>query len=130
MAALVRRNGSLFVVRRPPEGLLGGLWDLPSLDVPAPASEIPAVRSLEWRIAADFAFSVTVGEELREVRHTFSHFRLRLLVYLARWRAGVPTTGREWRWASREELEVLAFPVYLRRLLTELSAQSGTKGTS
>ncbi len=58
-------GGRVLVVRRPPKGLLGGMLALPSTDwaeaAPSPTPPLPA----SWQ---------SVGE----VRHTFTHFHLRL----------------------------------------------------
>jgi len=124
-AALVALGDRLLVVQRPAAGLLGGLWDLPSVDLPAPQNGDSPVRQLESGLARDLGLSISIGEEVGEVHHTFSHFRLRLLVYRGAWRWSVPSSGCVWRWAWLAELEELAFPIYVRRLLRE-SATSGT----
>lgn len=68
--AALDRDGLLHVVRRPPRGLLGGMLALPSTDwvetAPAPAAPFAA----GW-------------EDVGEVRHTFTHFHLRLTVFRA-----------------------------------------------
>jgi len=67
IAYLAHSSGSVMVVRRPPTGLLGGMLALPTTDwaetAPSPQPPFPAA----WR-------------PLGEVRHTFTHFHLRLAV--------------------------------------------------
>ncbi len=58
--AFVRRNASVLLVRRPDEGLLGGLWEMPEL------ATLPAAR---------------VGEEVARVEHAFTHFDLTLVAH-------------------------------------------------
>ncbi|MBY9067731.1 A/G-specific adenine glycosylase [Hyphomonas sp. WL0036] len=70
-AWVARRKGQVWMVRRPPEGLLGGMLALPSGDwregaLPEAAPPLKA----EW---------VDTGE----VRHVFTHFSLRLTVWTA-----------------------------------------------
>lgn len=69
------REGRILLRRRAPEGLLGGLWELPGApwrDHPYGTDEAPlhAPFPAAWRPAG-------------EVRHGFTHFRLTLLVMTA-----------------------------------------------
>ncbi|WP_413855248.1 A/G-specific adenine glycosylase [Albidovulum sp.] len=68
----VREDGAVLVERRPERGLLGGMLGWPGTDwaCSEPISTPPAPGT--WRMAAG------------EVRHTFTHFHLRLSVMTAR----------------------------------------------
>ncbi|MDE2877519.1 A/G-specific adenine glycosylase [Candidatus Palauibacter soopunensis] len=114
-AAVVRRGGRVLVLRRPSDGLLGGLWDFPSVALSSPTLPAPALARV---LREGLRLDCRVGEEIRVLRHTFSHFRLRLVVHWARWRSG-EVTERQHRWVGRGEFGDLAFPVYLRRLIDE-----------
>lgn len=73
-AGLVRDGDGLWLGQRPEDGLLGGLWELPALEVPVPDPSAIAALSLEAIGAA------------RIVRHTFTHLDWSLHVYPARGR--------------------------------------------
>jgi A/G-specific adenine glycosylase len=65
------RAGRVLTERRPPRGLLGGMLSLPSTDwAEAPPNPAPPFDA-DWRAAG-------------EVRHTFTHFHLRLAVLWTR----------------------------------------------
>ncbi len=84
-AVFLERRGKALAVRRPPEGLLGGLWELPGGELRA--KEIPEAglaRSLRERVG----LTLTGAEKLGIVRHVFTHRALRLHVYRARGSAG------------------------------------------
>lgn len=115
-AAMVRRDGRVLVLRRPSEGLLGGLWDFPS--VPLSAETSPGA-ALTRRLAEGFGLECRVGKAVRVVRHAFSHFRLRLAIHGASWRAGEVRGPGAHRWAEPAELGDLAFSAYLRRVIDE-----------
>jgi A/G-specific adenine glycosylase len=77
-AAWVTRRGKVLAVRRPPSGLLGGLWELPGGDLER--REEPAdglVRSLRERVGLDVSNPRYVGA----VAHVFTHRRLRLHLF-------------------------------------------------
>lgn len=115
-AAMVRRGGRVLVLRRPSDGLLGGLWDFPSV---ALSGETAAEAALKRLLGEDFGLECLVGEEIRVVRHAFSHFRLRLAIHGASWRAGEVTGTGAHRWAEPADLGDLAFSAYLRRVIDE-----------
>ena len=68
-AWVCRRKGKVWLVRRPPEGLLGGMLALPTSawQEGAPPEAAPLSQA-EW-------------EAVGEVRHVFTHFTLRLQVW-------------------------------------------------
>jgi A/G-specific adenine glycosylase len=87
-AYVLRRGETVWLVRRPPSGLLGGMLGLPGT---VWREERGAARA---PLAADWA-------HLGEVRHVFTHFALRLDVFEARVsRVKLP----EGYWAEAEEL--------------------------
>lgn len=83
----VRRRGRWLVQRRPPSGLLGGLWELPGGKLERGETADAAAR----RELAEETGLAVVGplRELGVVEHAYSHFRVRLHVFLAE-----RTTGR------------------------------------
>jgi A/G-specific adenine glycosylase len=84
-AALLARGPRVLAVRRPPHGLLGGLWELPGGEL-APG-ETPArglARALRERIGLAPARVTRVGE----VEHGFTHRTLRLHVFRAEAKPG------------------------------------------
>jgi A/G-specific adenine glycosylase len=64
-----RADGALLLERRPPAGLLGGMLGWPGCDWQGQAADPPAPG--DWRDAG------------AEMRHTFTHFHLRLRVMVA-----------------------------------------------
>ncbi|MEN6480018.1 MAG: A/G-specific adenine glycosylase [Anaerolineales bacterium] len=76
VAAYSEQDGRLLLVRRPPTGLLGGLWELPNW--PVPPGEAPA-GALESALAIQ-APGAQVGGELALVRHGYTHFSVRMHV--------------------------------------------------
>ena len=79
-AGLLLRRGRALAVRRPPEGLLGGMWELPGGDLAA--KESPGAG---WKRALREHCGLSVARVRRvgEVEHAFTHRLLRLHVYRA-----------------------------------------------
>jgi A/G-specific adenine glycosylase len=72
---IARCGGELFLERRPPSGIWGGLWSFPELS----ASE----QVVDW-CRTHLASPPQSIEELDMVRHSFSHFELDILPILVR----------------------------------------------
>lgn len=84
------RSGRLLLVKRAATGLLGGLWELPGGELPAVHTGADVV-DLVRRQTGLVAVSPTAAGALR---HTFSHFRLRLTLYRATVRVARLTATR------------------------------------
>jgi len=78
VAALILRRGRVLVVRRPPRGLLGGLWELPGGEL-APREE--PLAGLRRALFERTGLAVARMERRGEVEHAFTHRRLRLHVF-------------------------------------------------
>jgi A/G-specific adenine glycosylase len=114
-AWLVRR-GRVLVVRRPPDALLGGLFELPGGDLePREAPEQGLARQLRERIGLE-------PKEIRplgELKHVFSHRVLRLHVHTAELPEG--RVRRRYfdrhRWVGGNALEGLALSALARKAI-------------
>ncbi|HYD73827.1 MAG TPA: A/G-specific adenine glycosylase [Candidatus Binatia bacterium] len=71
----IERNGSFWLVRRPDNGLLGGMAALPTTEW----------RAKKWRRADAFAHAPASAnwKKIGQVEHVFTHFALMLDVYAA-----------------------------------------------
>jgi len=76
VALLLEKAGSYLVRRRPASGLLGGLWEFPTISVVEGDSAEQKVRLL----MNDFAVRGEL-QPLGSINHIYSHFRLELQLY-------------------------------------------------
>ena len=106
-AYVLRRNGNVWLVRRPPSGLLGGMLALPSSEWSEARQDAAAPVDAEWEV-------------LGEVRHVFTHFSLKLDV----WSAKTPNTELpEGFWTSEDEIDGLPTVFAKAAALAGLSAR-------
>jgi A/G-specific adenine glycosylase len=77
-AGLIVKNGRLLMVRRPSDGLLGGMWEFPS--VRPQDGEEPAQACTDY-IRRALGLSVHLRGKVACVRHAYTHFKLRLEVF-------------------------------------------------
>jgi A/G-specific adenine glycosylase len=122
VAAWVERGGRVLAVRRPPEGLLGGLWELPGADLaPEEDPERGVARALRERLGLE----VEEARALGRVRHVFSHRLLDLVVLRARVAPGrVRRRGFDaHRFCSRRALRALPLSTVARKAI-DLAAEA------
>lgn len=106
-AAIVWDASRVLVVRRPPHGLWGGLWEFPRR-VCEPG-ETPA--GCTARAAREVAgIEVAVRGRVATVKHAVTHHAITLYGFAADWTGGepYPRDCAEVRWVAPEELDALA----------------------
>ena len=93
---LTRPDGAVLLEQRPDKGLLGGMTGFPTTDWDG--TDLPEPLAAPWRTAG-------------EVRHTFTHFHLRLTVLVAT-SQGNPTRGQ---FVPRAAFAPSALPTVMRK---------------
>jgi A/G-specific adenine glycosylase len=112
-------DGAVLLRRRPPEGLLGGMVEIPSTEWRAdpwtlaeavPAAPLPSERlSSGWRLLPGV------------VRHTFTHFHLDITVAAARCHGSPAVRGH---WCPLDQLAEQALPTLMRKLARHALAKA------
>lgn len=129
VAGVVKKKGRWLFIQRDEEGLLGGLWEFPGGAVHGDAD--PA-RICKRRIKETVNLDVDVDAHMTTVRHTYTHFKLRMDVYLCRWIAGrvhlKGPAGFRWMVPSR----VFDLPLHgaMHKALGSIAQQVHAKETS
>lgn len=96
-AAVITRNGMVLIARRPPQGLLGGLWEFPGGKL-EPGEELP--EGLRREIREELNVSVVVGQKMGIFEHAYTHYRVTLHAFHCRLIEGEPQAveASEVRW--------------------------------
>ncbi|MDP2197123.1 MAG: A/G-specific adenine glycosylase [Sulfurimicrobium sp.] len=109
---LFMRQGEIFLEKRPPAGIWGGLWSFPESD-----GTEDAQRQGEMR----FGFESGPPEPAPVMRHVFTHFRLHiqpLLINVRRIRPGA--RQQDGVWLTVDDAMEVAIPTPVRKLLAGL----------
>ena len=112
LAGLLTRRGRVLLLRRPSRGLLGGLWELPTVE----GADAPAlVAALRERTGLGTA----VGPSLGRLRHQFTHRDLALEVVSLEYRTGRLSRGArgEARFCAAADLERLPLSKLTKKAL-------------
>ncbi len=112
-------DGRLLIAQRPPDGLLGGLWEFPG-GKQEPGESLEAC--LRREIREELGIEISVGERIVSVDHAYTHFRITLHAFHCTHEAGEPRAlgCAGWRWVRPDELDQFAFPKVDREVIRML----------
>lgn len=108
-AGVIEHQNRFLIVRRPENGLLGGLWEFPAGKVEGESvAEVDCIRNIRETVGLD----VRVNQKIASVKHAYSHFRVEMDVFTCTLKGGeiLLKEASDYRWVSREELAEYAFP--------------------
>ncbi len=102
-AAVIHRDGTVLIARRPSHGLLGGLWEFPGGKLEA-GEALP--QGLEREIHEELGVSIEVGEPLGVYSHAYTHFKVTLHAFACTLIEGEPQAleASDLRWVKPVEL--------------------------
>lgn len=124
-AGIIRRHDDrILIAQRPTDGLLGGLWEFPGgKQEPDETLQEALVRELR----EELAINVTVGELFVKVRHAFTHFKITLHAYEAKYMGAVPPhtepqriEAADYAWVTLDEMTQYSFGKADREVIAAL----------
>jgi A/G-specific adenine glycosylase len=104
-AAVIRRNGKVFIAQRPAKGLLGNMWEFPGGKT-KPGESLQ--DCLKREICEELGVEITVGEFFGIYDHSYTHFKITLHAFECQLLDGEAPIAREHndiRWAKLAELD-------------------------
>jgi A/G-specific adenine glycosylase len=107
-AAVLRRDGSVLIARRPSHGLLGGLWEFPGGKLESGES---LQQGLAREIREELGAEIEVGQPVGVYQHAFTHFRITLHAFhcVLTGSEPQPLEASELRWVPPADL--VQFPM-------------------
>lgn len=120
VAAIIERNDTYLVTRRPDGVHLGGLWEFPGGKVdPGETHGVALVREIREELGTE----VRVGALRFHVEHAYPDRTVALYFYdCTLLGSPVPHLGQEMRWVPRHQLDTLGFPPADEELIRELAS--------
>lgn len=106
---VIHKEGQVLIALRPSDGLLGNLWEFPGGKLKQGES---LAECCKREILEETGLAVEIGELFAEVKHTYTHFKIKLHAFHCHYQSGnpQPKTSQEIRWVSLTDLHTYAFP--------------------
>ncbi|MDX1429662.1 MAG: (deoxy)nucleoside triphosphate pyrophosphohydrolase, partial [Rhodothermales bacterium] len=117
VAAMFDDRRRLFIQRRPEDGLLGGLWELPGGKI---RDGETAHEACLREVMEEVGVAVTIDEQLSVVRHAYSHFKVVITPFTCSVSGPMPIDHKESKWVEREDVGRFAMPMATRKVLRML----------
>ena len=128
-AGVVSKGEELLIVRRPLEGLLGGLWEFPGgIATEGADREDQLVKELKRVLGID----IRVDRAFATVKHAFTHFEITLRGYFCTHLGGDARhrEGNDCQWVRMGGLKDYAFPRAHNRLIEAMSKDAESRQKS
>jgi A/G-specific adenine glycosylase len=74
-SAIIQKNHQVLIAQRPPDGLLGGMWEFPGGKVEAGED---LITGLKREICEELGVEILVGSPFGVYHHAYTHFRVTL----------------------------------------------------
>jgi A/G-specific adenine glycosylase len=115
VSAVIQRDGKILLNRRPPNGLLGGLWEFPNWKIAEKESLRLRLRNY---LKKEMGINVKVIEPIGSFQQPFSHFKLTLHVF----QCEAPDKGERGKWVPIRKLRLFPMSRIHRRIAQTINA--------
>lgn len=127
-AAVIRRDGQVLIGKRPPDGLLGGLWEFPGGKLEP--GEQPE-SGLRREVREELGVEVEVVRSLGTYRHAYTHFRVTVQAFYCNLLAGEPRGLHHSALAWSDVRSLSDYPMgKVDRLIAEQLARNGEQSSN
>ncbi len=119
LIAIVEKNNAVLLVRRPENGLLGGLWEFPTVEnVSGTIAEKATIQSIRDVCGA----TISGIESLEPVRHAFTHFKIICHVFRCEYVSGEISfaNSRDFLWVKWSQINEYPLPKTHHKILEQL----------
>jgi len=117
VVGIIKHDGKYFVQKRPPKGLMAGLWEFPGGKIEKGES---AREALERELQEELHVRVTSADSLIHLKHSYTRFQVRLHAWTCRTRP-LPRTDKNHRWMTPTGLMKLPMPSVNAKIIKRLT---------
>ena len=102
VGAIIQKDDSFLMTKRPSRGLLGGMWEFPNDRNVSEEDDLE--EKLSQILFRTFGVEVNILKKQTIIRHAYTHFRLIMHVYKCKWIADITELPEMCYWVPRNEL--------------------------
>ena len=117
--------GQFLIAQRPPNGMLGGLWEFPGGNRHEGESLSQCLRR---ELQEELGIDVAVGQLITTINHAYTHFKITLSAFSCKLLDGTPRAigVADWRWVTLDDLDAYPFPVTDQKIIAALQGLSSS----
>ena len=107
-SAIIHKDQRVLIAQRPPDGLLGGMWEFPGgKQETGETIQQCIVRELK----EELGINIEIGAFLVTVKHAYSHFTMEMHTYFAKIKSGRPRPlhCQDYRWVKISDLREVPY---------------------
>jgi len=122
-AAVIQQADKYLIAQRPPDGMLGGLWEFPGGKQEADET---LTECLQREIQEELGVDIAVGELVTTIKHSYTHFKITLHAFYARLLNNQHPQSlgvADWRWVTLTEMETFPFPRTDQKIIEAIKQQ-------
>ena len=123
VVGLIIKNKNFLISKRPKDGLLGNLWELPGGKINIEETkESCLLREVKEEIDID----IKIVKEIGVIKHQYSHFKVIITLFKCHYISGTEKAiaSQEIRWIGFNQKKQFAFPVATHKLFKLLDSKS------
>ena len=122
-AAVITQGQNVLIAQRPPDGLLGGLWEFPGGKLEPEDSSLE--DCLKREIREELGLEIAVENDFGMYRHAYTHFKITLHAFLCTLIPGQSTDNLcHVRWVLPAQLDEFAMGKVDRQIARRLQQSS------
>lgn len=115
-AAVIRHaDGSVLIHRRPEDGLLAKLWELPNVETNSKKGQVAEL--IEY-IEQEYAIPIEVRGKVQSVEHIFTHLIWHIDVFEC-YTDRPKRLKKDLKWVREDEIEAFPFPVSYQKIIRQ-----------
>lgn len=113
-ALMKNEQGQFLIHQRPSTGLLASLWEFPNVELDG--DEIME-RQLENFLRHEFYLQTSVGKQIFQVEHVFSHLKWHVTIFEVELLSKGSKTNSQSQWVSTLDIRAFPFPVSHQKIM-------------
>jgi A/G-specific adenine glycosylase len=132
VVAVIEREGKYLIQKRPPSGLLAGLWEFPGGKIePGESPEQALLRELKEELGVDLADlenqdPLSNLQHLITVKHAYTQFLVSLHAYSCKLKSIPPLSRDTYRWITLKGMRRFPFPSGSSKIIRFLQQQENS----
>lgn len=117
--AVIKRGDRIFIQKRPPVGLMAGLWEFPGGKIEKGESAVDAIHR---EIREEVGISIKNVKVIKRIKHAYTSFKVDLHCFEAEHEGGKVSLNfaSDGKWVKLSELKEYPFPAADVQLITDL----------